>query len=119
MPNRFQINQHRLAYSFIASIDGDHCLICKASPDKAKLQIDHADNNPFNWDPLNLHLLCQAHNLLFRGVPGSSRRARLRISSEARQDNRPFVLRAAGLSPKERFSDDVGRSPRCLTSRSA
>jgi hypothetical protein len=55
---------------------------------------------------------------LAQGVPGSSRRARLRISSEARQDNRPFVLRAAGLSPKERFSDDVGRSPRCLTSRS-
>jgi hypothetical protein len=33
-----------------------------------KLQIDHADNNPSNWTPDNLHLLCQTHNLQFRGI---------------------------------------------------
>ncbi len=69
MANRFQINQHRLAYNFIASRDGEYCLICKAGPDTAKLQIDHADNNPSNWQPDNLHLLCQTHNLEFRFLP--------------------------------------------------
>lgn len=69
MANRFQVNQHRLAYSFIASRDGDYCLICKAGPNQVQLQIDHADNDPYNWEPHNLHLLCQEHNLQFRGVP--------------------------------------------------
>ena len=31
-----------------------------------KLQIDHVDNNPYNWKPKNLHLLCQKHNLEMR-----------------------------------------------------
>ncbi|MGD0354881.1 MAG: hypothetical protein ABSB31_05495 [Dehalococcoidia bacterium] len=98
MPNRFQINQHRLAYSFIASRDGDHCLICKASPDKTKLQIDHADNNPSNWDPLNLHLLCQAHNLLFRGVPVAEK---LRIIEEHSDKNeRDRETRYGSISSK-------------------
>ena len=69
MANRFQANQHRLAYGFIASRDGEHCLICKRTPGKVKLQIDHADNNPSNWEPDNLHLLCQTHNLQLRAVP--------------------------------------------------
>jgi len=69
MANRFQVNQHRLAYSFIASRDGEYCLICKRTPEKVKVQIDHADNNPSNWDPENLHLLCQTHNLQLRVVP--------------------------------------------------
>jgi len=33
-----------------------------------KLQIDHADNDPSNWTPDNLHLLCQTHNLQLRGI---------------------------------------------------
>jgi len=69
MANRFQINQHRVAYDLIASRDGEYCLICKSGPDKVKLQIDHADNNPSNWEADNLHLLCQTHNLQFRSVP--------------------------------------------------
>lgn len=69
MANRFQINQHRMAYGFIASRDGEYCLICKRGPGKVKLQIDHADNNPSNWEPDNLHLLCQTHNLQLRSVP--------------------------------------------------
>ena len=69
MANRFQVNQHRLAYSFIASRDGEYCLICKRGPGKVKLQIDHADNNPSNWEADNLHLLCQTHNLQLRVVP--------------------------------------------------
>ncbi len=98
MANRFQINQHRLAYSFIASRDGDHCLICKASPDKAKLQIDHADNNPSNWEPLNLHLLCQTHNLLFRGVPVAEK---LRFIEEHSANNeRELERRYGSISSK-------------------
>ena len=69
MANRFQANQHHLAYDFIASRDGEYCLICKRGLGKVKLQIDHADNNPSNWAPDNLHLLCQTHNLQLRGVP--------------------------------------------------
>lgn len=69
MANRFQVNQHRLAYDFISSRDGEYCLICKKDSSKVELQIDHADNNPSNWAPYNLHLLCQQHNLELRIVP--------------------------------------------------
>jgi hypothetical protein len=81
MANRFQINQHRVAYGFIASRDGEYCLICKRGPDKVKLQIDHADNNPSNWAPDNLHLLCQTHNLQLRGVPVKNKLHILRCHS--------------------------------------
>jgi hypothetical protein len=72
MSNRFQIAQHHLAYEFIARSDGEYCLVCfiekgiKRGPPVVKLQIDHADSNPSNWSPENLHLLCQAHNLALR-----------------------------------------------------
>ncbi len=69
MANRFQANQHHLAYDFIASRDGEYCLICKRGTGQVKLQIDHADNNPSNWESDNLHLLCQTHNLQLRSVP--------------------------------------------------
>lgn len=68
MANRFQKNQHRLAYNFIAARDGEYCLVCKRKPTQVRLEIDHADNNPSNWDPDNLHLLCQRHNLKMRQV---------------------------------------------------
>jgi len=72
MPNRFQINQHDIAYKFIAARDGDYCLRCKKKPTSDKpLQIDHADNNSRNWDPENLHLLCQADNTELRGMPAA------------------------------------------------
>jgi hypothetical protein len=72
MPNRFQEGQHRLVYNFIVKIDGEYCLACfieksiKRSPPTIKLQIDHADGNPSNWNPDNLHFLCQTHNLKMR-----------------------------------------------------
>jgi len=68
MANRFQRNQHEMAYRFIAARDGEYCLdpACRREPPRVKLQIDHADNNPSNWDPDNLHLLCQRHNLKMR-----------------------------------------------------
>jgi hypothetical protein len=72
MPNRFQEAQHNLAYNFICKNDGEYCLACyiekglKHKPPAIKLQIDHADNNPSNWSPYNLHFLCQTHNLKMR-----------------------------------------------------
>lgn len=79
MANRFQVNQHRVVYNLIASRDGEYCLICKRGPDKVKLQIDHADNNTCNLEGNNLHLLCQEHNLQFRGMPVAEK---LRIIEE-------------------------------------
>ena len=50
MANQFQANQHRIAYGFIASRDGEYCLISKLGPEKVKLQIAHADNNTSIWE---------------------------------------------------------------------
>jgi hypothetical protein len=66
MANRFQKNQHELAYRFIAARDGEYCLACGRKPSSVRLEIDHADNNISNWDPDNLHLLCQRCNLKMR-----------------------------------------------------
>jgi hypothetical protein len=72
MANRFQLAQYKLAYGFIVRSDGEYCLACfieksiKRSPPAIKLQIDHADGNPSNWSPDNLHFLCQTHNLKMR-----------------------------------------------------
>ena len=81
MANRFQANQHHLAYDLIASHDGEYCLICKRGTGQVKLQIDHADNNPSNWAPDNLHLLCQTHNLQLRVVPVKKKLRTLRWHS--------------------------------------
>lgn len=69
MANRFQIRQHDIAYRFIAARDGEYCLKCRRKPPAVPLQIDHADNDPNNWDPENLHLLCQKDNIELRGKP--------------------------------------------------
>jgi hypothetical protein len=58
MANRFQANQYALATAFITERDGNHCLICGRSGDRISLQIDHADNDPTNFNPDNLHLMC-------------------------------------------------------------
>jgi len=81
MANRFQIRQHDLAYRFIAARDGEHCLSCNKKPPAIKLTIDHADNNPENWDPENLHLLCQKHNLELRGKPAGEHKRLIRAYS--------------------------------------
>lgn len=68
MPNRFQINQHRIIYSFLVERDGEYCLICGSDKQYKKLEIDHMDGNQENWLPPNLHLLCRKHNLKFRSA---------------------------------------------------
>lgn len=68
MPKRFTPKVHDTLYRFIAARDGEYCLdpSCHKRPPKVRLEIDHADNDPSNWDPDNLHLLCQRHNLKMR-----------------------------------------------------
>jgi len=68
MPNRFQVKVYKIFYDYIAARDGEYCLIGRIGHKKCrgKLQIDHADSNPRNWNYDNLHLLCQKHNLEMR-----------------------------------------------------
>lgn len=66
MANRFSTRQRGMIMNFLVERDGCYCLICKKHPPQVKLQIDHADNNPCNWDSPNLHLLCQQDNLILR-----------------------------------------------------
>jgi len=81
MANRFSVRQHEIAYRFIAARDGEYCLACKKKPPAVKLEIDHADNNPGNWDPENLHLLCKKHNLEMRGKPVAEHKRLIRTYS--------------------------------------
>jgi len=77
MPGRFQKRQHDHIYKFVAQRDGNWCLIGKVDniiykkkPElQSKLEIDHMDNDPLNWSPENLHLLCKYHNLDMRQLP--------------------------------------------------
>jgi len=72
MPNRFQKNQHDAVAPWITERDGFYCLACfcegagHRSEPEVSLEIDHADNDPFNWKPENLHWLCKTHNIKFR-----------------------------------------------------
>lgn len=66
MSNCFKIEHRDIIKKFLIARDGNFCLICGKEPPQVKLQIDHADNNPVNWDPDNLHLLCQKDNLQLR-----------------------------------------------------
>lgn len=73
MPGRSQKRQHDLAYAFLKDRDGEYCLGCLyhyqefRGPPGEPLEIDHADNDPENWDPRNLHLLCKHCNIALRG----------------------------------------------------
>lgn len=77
MPNRFQVKQHDLAYNFLAAYEGEYCLVGRISHKKCagSLEIDHADNNPWNWRPDNLHLVCRKHNLELRKLTTMAHKA--------------------------------------------
>jgi hypothetical protein len=74
MANRYQQNQYNLAYKMIAERDGEYCLACfietgqRRGPQSVRIEIDHADSDPFNWDPQNVHFLCKTHNIKFRSL---------------------------------------------------
>lgn len=72
MANRFQKNQYDAIAPWITERDGYYCLACfcegagRRTEPEVRLEIDHADNDPYNWDPDNLHWLCKTHNLKMR-----------------------------------------------------
>ena len=77
MPNRFQVAQHDMAYNFLSAYEGEYCLVGKIGHKKCEggLQIDHADNNPWNWRPGNIHLVCRKHNLELRKLTTKEHKA--------------------------------------------
>ena len=79
MANRFQVNQYDLAYNFLAAYEGEYCLVGRISHTKCAgpLQIDHADNDPWNWKPGNIHLVCQKHNLEFRKLTTKEHKSKM------------------------------------------
>ncbi len=74
MPGRAQSAVYLSHKAHLVERDGPWCIACfveygqKRGEPAVKLQIDHADNNPKNWTPSNLHLTCQTHNLKFRSL---------------------------------------------------
>lgn len=66
MANRLQVNDKAIIYQFLCQRDGEYCIICGPGKKHKKLEIDHADGNPFNNAPDNLHFLCPEHNKKMR-----------------------------------------------------
>jgi hypothetical protein len=66
LPNRFQTNVREWIYKYLATRDGEKCLLCGAAPGREPLEIDHADGNEINDAADNLHLLCKPCNLRLR-----------------------------------------------------
>ena len=90
MPNRFQPSHHDLAYNFLAAYEGEYCLVGRISHTKCSgpLQIDHADNDPRNSKPRNIHLVCQKHNLDLRRVPTKEHKAKMALYSAKNERER-------------------------------
>jgi len=94
MPNRFQVNQHDLAYNFLAAYEGEYCLVGRISHKKCAgiLQIDHADNDPWNWKPGNMHLVCQKHNLDLRKLSTKEHKAKIARYSAKNERERKKII---------------------------
>ena len=92
MPNRFQSNNRAWIYKYIAVRDGEKCLLCGAGPGREPLEIDHADANPYNEAPDNLHLLCKACNLGLRKVTPKEHARIISIHSATNVSERECVI---------------------------
>jgi hypothetical protein len=102
--NRFQINVRDWIYRFLCMRDGEHCVNCGAGPTNTQpLEIDHADCNPVNNAPANLHLLCKPCNLTLRQV-GPKEHARLVSKYSA---NNECVCVCANGNPSTEISKAV------------
>lgn len=51
-----------MAYLYLCERDGHKCSVCVVSDRERELVVDHIDNNPNNWAPENLRLLCRSCN---------------------------------------------------------
>lgn len=107
MPNRFQSNQYRLTYQFVAERDGEYCLACFAEtsqhrgPKSVKLQIDHANNDLRDWIHTEyLHLLCSTHNIKFRSLSVKTH-VSLMATYSAKNESERFRLNL-NISPSRR-----------------
>lgn len=97
MPNRFQVAQHDIAFNFLCAYEGNYCLIGVIGHRKCNggLQIDHADNNPRNWKPGNIHLVCQKHNLELRKFTTKDHKAimaRYSAKNEKERENKKIDI---------------------------
>lgn len=69
MPRRLGENTRLWVYMFLVLRDGEQCSYCGISlatqNDKVslKLEINHIDQDPWNWRPENLNLACKGCNL--------------------------------------------------------
>ena len=88
MAKRYQNRERQIIYKFLVDRDGERCFVCPGKPPKFKLEIDHADNNPKNDDPDNLHLLCRNHNLIMRQKTIRSHKAYLKRYGAVRERER-------------------------------
>jgi hypothetical protein len=110
--NRFQVNQHDIAYKFLAARDGEHCLKCRRKPPPGRrLEIDHADNNVSNWSPENLHLLCKNCNLYLRGKSSAEHRQVIKICMEENETARAREMGREGTSMVKELVDFRNASP--------
>ncbi|MFC2067742.1 HNH endonuclease [Chloroflexota bacterium] len=96
-------NSYTWAYCYLALRDGDHCIICRARPPKAKLEIDHIDGNTTNNNRNNLCLLCKKHNCEMRGQKPSEHKRiihRYSLLNEREKKNSPAM-------PATQFTKEV------------
>lgn len=79
MPSRLSPKAHEIAYAFLVERDGERCALCDAErkTGSRRLEIDHIDNNPSNWDPVNLQFACRQCNM------AKEHERRRRIKSES------------------------------------
>lgn len=94
MPKRLSPTAHTITYAFLVERDGETCAIggCKRKPGSNRLEIDHIDNNPSNWNPPNLQLACRQCNM-------------------AKEHERRRSEKAKGVSPSVRTYACVGDRP--------
>jgi hypothetical protein len=72
-PRRLGEKSRLWCYRFLALRDGERCRLCGAFPVTRndgnvplRLEIDHIDGDPWNWQVINLRLLCKKCNLAER-----------------------------------------------------
>ncbi|MFC2022900.1 HNH endonuclease [Chloroflexota bacterium] len=91
------------AYRYLTIRDGEHCIICRSRPPKARLEIDHIDGNITNNDPENLCLLCKKHNCQMRGKKPSEHKRiihRYSLHNVRERENSPAM-------PATRFTKEI------------
>lgn len=95
--NKYDRNpQKRWIAEFLADRFSDACQLCRVR--EVLLEIDHIDNNPNNWDPKNLRLLCHPCNISERNriagqrsmQPVSVKTERASTSATAFAPNKPL-----------------------------